>query len=199
MKRYLTFFFLLITSIALCAYPEGAINNIDGSALGWDEANQVWRPIAVDATGKLSSGSSPAVASISIDTSSIDSALNIEDKSVAELVNGIGTETANMEAILRKLLPPQIMSSTRSTYQPNTAYQITPIVISDTYTNRVYVELRAIDPDAEFYIGLGNSVTDSTGRPVKGRILINIGKNQDIYVYHTNASAIEIQHTEGWN
>ncbi len=270
MKRYLTLFFLLITSIALCAYPEGAINNIDGSALGWDEANQVWRPIAVDATGKLSSGSSPAVASISIDTSSIDSALNIEDKTVTELVNGIGTDTKNIENklvatftssdypyttsnktiaemlkpiyeaysqspdnipyILTSILnvnggiatylgtnvgqdvgaiktetsaiskqPSEFRTARLSNISANTVTQINVITdLSSIATHREFVELRAIDPDTEFYIGFANTLTDSNGRPVKGRILLSMPSTQSLYIYHTNASAIDIQQTEGW-
>lgn len=234
MKRYLTLFFLLITSIALCAYPEGAINNIDGSALGWDEANQVWRPIAVDATGKLSSGSNPAVASISIDTSNIDNKLvatyttqfdtyqrtvgemlknisqyygndsNSINHNISNIFNDLVMQFSMIDSIkyslgeLVKASQPTIFKTTRlSSIAANTATQIYPIAITGDH-NRVFVEFRAIDPDTEFYIGFDSTVTDSTGRPVKGRILLNMPSSQVLYVYHTNSSAIDIQQTEGW-
>lgn len=202
MKRYLTLFFLLITSIALCAYPEGAINNIDGSALGWDEANQVWRPIAVDATGKLNTGSSSTIASISIDTSNIESYLKKTDGgntvTVTDLVDGIGTDVAK---IAKGAQPTEYRTQRISpAITANVATNIGHIVDNNSLaTNRVFVELRAIDPDAEFYIGFDNTVTDSTGRPVKGRILLNMPSTQSLYIYHTNTEALAVQHTEGWN
>lgn len=233
MKRYLTFFFLLITSIALCAYPEGAINNIDGSALGWDEANQVWRPIAVDATGKLSSGSSPTIASISIDTSNIDNKLvatyttqfdtyqrtvgemlknisqyygndsNSINQNIFSILNDLVMQYSSITSIeqgvgaLVKTSQPDILKTVRLNISANTATQVSPISVTGN-RNRVFVELRAIDSDTEFYIGFDNSVTNSTGRPVKGRILLNMPSSQVLYVYHTNSSAIDVQQTEGW-
>lgn len=233
MKRYLTFFFLLVTSIALCAYPEGAINNIDGSALGWDEANQVWRPIAVDATGKLSGGDSPTIASISIDTSNIDNKLvatyttqydtyqrtvgemlkNISqyygedngsiNKNIFNIFNDLVMQYTSVTSIeqgvgaLAKTSQPDILKTVRLNLSANTATQVSPISVTGN-RDRVFVELRAIDPDTEFYIGFDNSVTDSTGRPVKGRILLNMPDSQVLYVYHTNSSAIDVQQTEGW-
>lgn len=192
MKRYLTLFFLLITSIALCAYPEGAINNIDGSVLGWDDGNQVWRPIAVSEEGKLATGDNPAVASISLDTSSIDSKLMVDDMTVADIVNNIASD---VKRNITETLYTERKSISASTATSVGYLKSTPA----TGDHRTFLELRAVDPNAEFYIGVDDTVTDSTGRPVKGRILINIDYSQNIYIYHTGDSALAIQQTEGWN
>lgn len=233
MKRYLTLFFLLITSIALCAYPEGAINNIDGSVLGWDNASQTWRPIAVNAEGKLSGGDSPTIASISIDTSNIDNKLvatyttqfDTYQQTVGEMLKNIsqyygndsGSINQNIFSILNDLVmqysmitsigqylselvktsQPDILKTVRLNLSANTATQVSPISVTGN-RNRVFVELRAIDENALFYIGFDSSVTDSNGRPVKGRILLNMPSSQALYVYHTNSSAIDVQQTEGW-
>lgn len=276
MKRYLTFFFLLIASLALCAYPEGAINNIDGSALGWDDTAKKWRPLAVDANGNIQSGGTTIdnisvdtsnietylkktdggntvtitdlINGIGTDTSNIDSALNIDNVSVTQLVNGIGTDTSNIESSLkvdnvtvtelvngigtdtsniintlkfsagglnysvidRLIMIAADVGSLSKTAQPSnfktarlssiaasTATQVSPIT-SGSGSIRVFVELRAIDEDTEFFIGFDSSVTDSNGRPVKGRILLNMPSSQALYIYHTNSSAIDVQQTEGW-
>lgn len=176
MKRYLTLFFLLITSIALCAYPEGAINNIDGSVLGWDDGNQVWRPIAIDENGKLSGSDNPAVASISVQVASIS--IKLDDIKTEDSITGYRSQ--------------------RLSIAPETPTILTPIVGS-VGSSRVFIELRAVDETAVFYIGFGNGVTDSNGRPTKGRILINVPtSNQNITIYHTNESNLDIQQTEGW-
>lgn len=246
MKRYLTFFFLLVTSLALCAYPEGAINNIDGSVLGWDNASQTWRPIAVDGNGGLSTGDNEAVASISIDTSNIESHLKADTgssviKTVGEMLVPIfkmfdGNETSifglmcndvseifqqlvdssptgttisaklkNIEnktdAILDSITPKYFRTLRYNNVSSNTVTVfpiISPTDVDDHGTVRTFIELRAIDPNAEFYIGFDGNVSDSTGRPVKGRILLNMGDSMNLYVYHTNASSIQIQQTEGW-
>ena len=236
MKRYLTFFFLFITSLALCAYPEGAINNIDGSALGWDETNKVWRPIAVDANGKLGTGDSSTIQEISVDTSNIDNKLvatftsaiypyTSTNKTAAEMLkeimqilqndapgtsictlitnifNGQSMMLSNVQSIsqsLENMIPPQFFYTSRLSINANSATAIDYLPSSTAGKKRVFVELRAIDPDDEFYIGFDNTVTDSTGRPVKGRILLNIPSLQSLYVYHTNSSALAIQQTEGW-
>lgn len=205
MKRYLTFFFLLITSIALCAYPEGAINNIDGSALGWDEANQVWRPIAVDSNGGINSGGT-TIENISVDTSNIESYLKYndgtDDHTQSEITNDIKTEVASISGNIGNLLNDTIADfrTSRLSVSANSATQISPLTnAGSTATKRFFVELRAVNPDTEFYIGFNSTVTDSTGRPVKGRILLNMPSSQALYVYHTNSSAIDIQQTEGWN
>lgn len=186
MKRYLTLFFLLIASIALCAYPEGAINNIDGSVLGWDEASQTWRPIAVNSTGGLTSSSdSPVIASISIDTSSIDSSLSTMSGKFDEQIQRNIVNT---------------MYTSRLSITANTATLIEPLNPSSQIDNtRVYLELRAVDSEKVFYIGTDNTVSDSTGRPVKGRILLNLDYGQTIYIYHTESSSLAVQQTEGWN
>lgn len=244
MKKIFLIIFILFAAVAYAedTYPVGSQLNIDGSALGWDEANQVWRPIAVDATGKLSSGSNPAVASISIDTSNIDNKLvatftgsvypyPTSNKSVAEMLKLIYQEyesitrttefntlsmiystISNMYTVptdintikkdisrIAKGSQPNRLYMSRLSVNANSHYQILPLGSSSIDNGRVFVELRAIDPDAEFYIGLDAMVTDLTGRPVKGRILINISADQDLYIYHTNATALAIQQTEGWN
>lgn len=206
MKRYLTFFFLLITSLALCAYPEGAINNIDGSALGWDDTNKVWRPLAVDEDGNLKTDSGESTQEISVDTSNIESYLKVGDTNVANLTNGIGTDVAviktevssisnNIGGLLDETIP--YFRSQRLSISPETVTQITPVIGSGG-SKRVFVELRAVDENSVFYLGFGSGATDSNGRPVKGRVLLNMGTVQNLYVYHTNASAIAIQQTEGW-
>lgn len=238
MKRYLTLFFLLITSLALCAYPEGAINNIDGSVLGWDNNNQVWRPVSVDENGKLSGGESSTIASISIDTGNIESYLRVGDgqtatETIADLTDkiesylkivedegGVGESTTTITeyvsvmsddvASISENLGNSVVNAIHTGTQPNyfktnrlssisasTATAVTAISTGGG-TNRVFVELRAIDPDTEFYIGFDDTVTDSTGRPVKGRILLDMPSTQALYIYHINASAIDIQQTEGW-
>ena len=73
-------------------------------------------------------------------------------------------------------------------------YEIDPVTVSQ----RVFVELRAIDPDDEFYIGFSHFLDETYGRPVKGRILLNMPHSQSLYIYHTNTSSIDIQQTEGW-
>lgn len=177
------------------------------------------------------------VGSISIDTSAIESYLHVGDgqtatSTITDLINGIGTDTGNIEAYLKKTdgentvtitdlinsigtdtsKIKQDVSNLAKTAQPSefrttrltgisasTATQINVITdLNSTATNRVFVELRAIDSDTEFYIGFDNTVTDSTGRPVKGRILLNMPSTQTLYIYHTNESAIDIQQTEGW-
>ena len=206
MKRYLTFFFLLITSLALCAYPEGAINNIDGSALGWDDTNKVWRPLAVDEDGNLKTDSGESTQEISVDTTNIESYLKVGDTNVANLTNGIGTDVAviktevssisnNIGGLLDETIP--YFRSQRLSISPETVTQITPVVGSGG-SKRVFVELRAVDENSVFYLGFGSGATDLNGRPVKGRVLLNMSTVQNLYVYHTNASAIAIQQTEGW-
>lgn len=176
MKRYLTLFFLLITSIALCAYPEGAINNIDGSVLGWDDSNQVWRPIAIDENGKLSGSNNPTVASISVQVASIS--IKLDDIKTEDSITGYRSQ--------------------RLSIAPETPTVLTPVVGS-VGSKRVFIELRAVNETAVFYIGFGNGVTDSNGRPTKGRILINVPtSNQNITIYHNNESNLDIQQTEGW-
>lgn len=235
MKRYLTFFFLLITSLALCAYPEGAINNIDGSALGWDDTNKVWRPLAVDEDGNLKTDSGESTQEISVDTSNIESYLKEVDGentiTVTDLINGIGTDTSNIESYLKvgdtnvanltngigtdvAVIKTEVSSishnigglldetipyfrSQRLSISPETVTQITPVIGSGG-SKRVFVELRAVDENSVFYLGFGSGATDSNGRPVKGRVLLNMSTVQNLYVYHTNASAIAIQQTEGW-
>ena len=161
--------------------------------------------------------------SIGTDTGNIDSALNIDNVSVTQLVNGIGTDTSNIintlkfnagglnySVIDRLIMIAADVGSLSKTAQPSnfktarlssiaasTATQVSPIT-SGSGSIRVFVELRAIDEDTEFYIGFDSSVTDSNGRPVKGRILLNMPDSQVLYVYHTNSSAIDVQQTEGW-
>lgn len=217
MKRYLTFFFLLIASIALCAYPEGAINNIDGSALGWDEANQVWRPIAVDSNGGINSGGT-TIENISVDTSNIESYLKYndgtDDHTQSEITNDIKTEVASISSNIGELIKsgsssgssdnfPSLFYTQRHKFVvPNTVTQILPLLPNysqNSTKKRVFVELRAINPDDEFYIGFDSNTYDTEGRPVIGRILLNMPASQELYIYHTNQSDISIQQTEGWN
>lgn len=98
---------------------------------------------------------------------------------------------------LVKTSQPNILKTVRLNLSANTATQISPISVTGN-RNRVFVELRAIDPDTEFYVGFDSTVTDSTGRPVKGRILLNMPSSQALYIYHINSSAIDVQQTEGW-
>ena len=77
---------------------------------------------------------------------------------------------------------------------PMAGFEIDPALVSQ----RIFIELRATDPNADFYIGFDSNITDSDGRPVKGRILLNMPQSQNLYIYHTNTSAIAIQQTEGW-
>jgi hypothetical protein len=174
-RYFLLSVFLFVSSLAFCDYPQGAVNNIDGSVLGWDETNQVWRPIAVDSNGGINSGGT-TIENISVDTSSIESYLK------------------------KTTQPSEFRTSRLSSISANTAISIVPINNSNSLaSNRIFVELRAIDPDSEFYIGFDNTVSDSTGRPVKGRILLSMPNTQALYIYHTNSSAIDVQQTEGWN
>ena len=110
----------------------------------------------------------------------------------------INTIKTDISRIAKGSQPNRLYMS-RLSVNANSHYQILPLGSSSIDNGRVFVELRAIDPDAEFYIGLDAMVTDLTGRPVKGRILINISADQDLYIYHTNATALAIQQTEGWN
>ena len=152
---------------------------------------------------------------IGTDTNDIKNDLKVDNKTVTELVNGIGTDTKNIESYLKVLdsdnnawtvadllytiSQPQEFRTARLSITANTATEI-PYIENDgsVHVTRIFVELRAIDPDAEFYIGFNSLVTDSNGRPVKGRILLSLPVGQDLYVYHTNASAIAVQQTEGW-
>ena len=160
---------------------------------------------------------------IGTDTTNIENDLRIDDKTITELVNGIGTDTSNIMSTLKvsaggfnysaidrlivitsdigeltKTAQPKYFKTARlSSIAANTLTQISPI--SSGYGSiRVFVEIRAIDPDAEFYVGFDNTLDDTNGRPVKGRILLSMPTTQSLYVYHTNESAIDIQQTEGW-
>lgn len=206
MKRYLTLFFLLITSLALCAYPEGAINNIDGSVLGWDNASQTWRPISVDANGQLNtSGGGSAWTSQDV-SDLMDNVTNIPDGSggTTSLGNMLGNINANVRDASQNasLFRMQRISNIASGTAVKLGYIADPEIGEGNETTdfeiRKFIELRAIDPSAEFYIGFDNTVSDSTGRPVTGRILINMDTNTDLYIYHTNDSAMSLQQTEGW-
>lgn len=113
---------------------------------------------------------------------------------VGQDVGAIKTETS---AISKQ--PSEFRTARLSNLSANTVTQINVITDLNSFaTHREFVELRAIDPDTEFYIGFANTLTDSNGRPVKGRILLNMPSTQSLYIYHTNASAIDIQQTEGW-
>ena len=181
--------------------------NINGSVLGYDNTNKKWRPIAVDENGNLQSGGT-TIDNISIDTSNIESYLKETDGentvTITDLINSIGTDTSKIKqdvSNLAKTAQPSEFRTARLTgISASTATQINVITdLNSTATNRVFVELRAINPDDVFYIGFANTLTDSNGRPVKGRILINMPSSQSLYIYHTNESALAIQQTEGWN
>lgn len=113
---------------------------------------------------------------------------------VGQDVGAIKTETS---AISKQ--PSEFRTARLSNLAANTVTQINVITDLNSFaTHREFVELRAIDPDTEFYIGFANTLTDSNSRPVKGRILLSMPSTQSLYIYHTNASAIDIQQTEGW-
>ena len=46
---------------------------------------------------------------------------------------------------------------------------------------------------------IDSNTYDTEGRPVIGRILLNMPASQELYIYHINQSDISIQQTEGWN
>lgn len=111
------------------------------------------------------------------------------------------TEVASISHNIGNLLDDTITDfrTSRLSVSASTATQVSPLTnAGSTATKRVFVELRAIDPDDEFYIGFADTVTDSNGRPVKGRILLNMPSTQNLYIYHTNESALAVQQTEGW-
>lgn len=97
---------------------------------------------------------------------------------------------------------PKVFGTKRISASANTTVQIRPMagyeIDPTSVSHRIFIELRATDPDADFYIGFNSNITDSDGRPVKGRILLNMPQSQNLYIYHTNTSAIAIQQTEGW-
>ena len=99
---------------------------------------------------------------------------------------------------------PTFWATTRKSISPNTTTLLSDLrgSIGATYYDdmgRVCIEIRCIDPDAEFYIGFRDDMDDTTGRPVKGRILLNVQDGCNVYIYHTGASSLAIQQTEGWS
>ena len=146
------------------------------------------------------------VNNIGTDTKNIENKLKVDNKSITEFINNIATDTKNLGtevasishnigSLLDETIP--YIRSQRLSISPEIVTQITPVVGSGG-SKRVFVELRAVDENSVFYLGFGSGATDSNGRPVKGRILLNMGTGQNLYVYHTNASALAIQQTEGW-
>ncbi len=141
---------------------------------------------------------------IGTDTSNIESYLKYNDGTndytQSELTHDIKTQVASISSNIAGLLGDSITGyrSQRLSIAPETPTVLTPIVGS-VGSSRAFIELRALDETAVFYIGFGNGVTDSNGRPTKGRILINVPtSNQNITIYHTNESNLDIQQTEGW-
>lgn len=56
MKRNLLTLFLVLVSVALCAWPDAKhISVPNGANLGWDSASATWRPIAVTGDGLMQS------------------------------------------------------------------------------------------------------------------------------------------------
>lgn len=199
---------------------------------------------SIDALGDMNVN----VEAISVDTGNIESYLKKEDKSIAELLNGIGTDTTLIKNYLTNNIGTAVGGQTvlyvmnqilgelgnlytigtsidgsSSSVDSNLDYQIARNVVENMYTqrksitantatalghlnnapliknNRVFIEIRAVDPSKEFFIGFDSNVTNLTGRPVIGRILLNIDYSQNIYIYHTDSSSLAIQQTEGWH
>lgn len=214
MKKYFSalFFFLMIsiTAAATEPYPKGSDLNIDGSILGLEfdssTGKHKWRPVAVDENGNLkTSDGGSAIQEISVDTSNIESYLKETDGentvTITDLINGIGTDSADIKrdvSSLAKTAQPEYFRSQRLNITPELATLVSPVIGSGG-TKRIFIELRAVDENAVFYVSFGSAGTDLNGRPVKGRILINMPtSNQNLYIYHTNESNLQIQQTEGW-
>lgn len=136
----------------------------------------------------------------------MDNVTNIPDGTGATTSLGNMLNNINWNIRESSQNPSLFRTQRLSNIAPSTAVQLNYIadpeidVGNETtdYEIRKFIELRAIDPTAEFFIGFDNTVSDSTGRPVVGRILLNMDTNTDLYIYHTNNSAISIQQTEGW-
>ena len=146
-------------------------------------------------------GSTSAFGLMCNDISEIYQLLNDSSPTVTTISDKLKSIQTSTNTIIDTITPKYYRTQRCPNIAPNTETvfpAITPTSADDHGTVRVFVELRAIDPSAEFYIGFDNTVTDSTGRPVKGRILLNMGDNMEVFVYHTNASSIQIQQTEGW-
>ena len=67
-KLTLTLFFVLALAMTVFGWPESSqILNFQGATHGWDDANGVWRPIAVNGDGKMVTDSAVTIGSITVD------------------------------------------------------------------------------------------------------------------------------------
>lgn len=146
---------------------------------------------------------------IGTDTGKIYTDVSIIKSNVSSMLNDTSAMSNNLydiEAAIKHINNHSVAvnwATSRKSIEPNTVTNLGNLSASisggsNQNSSRVCLEIRAINTDDEFYIGFDSNITSSTGRPVKGRILLNINKNQSVYIVHTNNSAMAIQQTEGW-
>ena len=93
-KLTLTLFFIAL-AMTVFGWPESSqILNFQGATHGWDDANGVWRPIAVNGDGKMVTDAAITIGSVTVDpaappTSNLQTLVNVTSVSanVTSLVN----------------------------------------------------------------------------------------------------------------
>lgn len=188
MKKLLTTVLMLFLCSGLYAeYPQGSIENIDGSILGWSDSEKVWRPVAVDSTGKL-----PISVSAEVDTSKIEG--NIA--SISATVASTSELVASMSARLDSVTVAKSMTHRLVSVSDSSASAINGS-IPEGMEDRMIVEIRAQNGQP-FYLGFNSSVDDTNGRKVTGAIMLTVSHSQGIFVYQNTGNEIKLDVTEGW-
>lgn len=155
---------------------DGNVQSVGGSIMGWDNENQMWRPISVDANGFLkSSGSAGA-----------------EQGSNPKIMAMKNYEISADSATVHKPFSPD---SNNGAYNPDLALS--------GCTERVFVEIRASDIEAEFEVAVKiDTSTPNVFRKVKGRILLTLPAECNGYpvlvMIKSGSEALSYTATEGW-
>lgn len=208
------FFTLLSAAVSLAEakpYPSGSGENIDGSVLGLEFNSETgsykWRPLAVDANGQLKTTGS-------VQVEQGEQIINVD-------LSTIHFDTTRIEDLLENNLnlQPKIMIMKHEYVTSNVGSYIAPFSSNPSHDNynsnlelsgcteRVFVELRADNPEEEFLVGVNidPTVLKPSLRPVKGRILLNLPakcNGYPILVWVTKESESSDRFyftvTEGW-